>query len=133
MLLALSGLGAEFLWPGGGDWNRPPARVAAGRTAEDLRGDEALCTFDSPRAALDMLADYEARGRLPVVVTDLIMPTLSGKGLFGGLELLEQLPGAGGGPRPVRHRLSRPSRTPPGRGCVPLRVSGPGSTRRRRG
>jgi CheY-like chemotaxis protein len=46
---------------------------------------------DSPRAALDKLADYDTRGLLPVVVSDLIMPTLSGKGLFGGLELLEEI------------------------------------------
>ncbi len=46
---------------------------------------------DSPRAALEKLTEYDARGLLPVVVSDLIMPTLSGKRLFGGLELLEEI------------------------------------------
>jgi len=30
-------------------------------------------------------------GKLPIVLSDLIMPTISGKGLFGGLELLEEI------------------------------------------
>jgi CheY-like chemotaxis protein len=46
---------------------------------------------DSPRAALELLAQYEKDGKLPIVLSDLIMPTLSGKGIFGGLELLEEL------------------------------------------
>ncbi len=46
---------------------------------------------ESPRLALDKLSEYEAKGRIPVVLSDLIMPTLSGKGLFGGLELLEEI------------------------------------------
>jgi CheY-like chemotaxis protein len=30
-------------------------------------------------------------GKLPIVLADLIMPTISGKGIFGGLELLEEI------------------------------------------
>ena len=46
---------------------------------------------DSPKKALEVLAQYEKEGKLPIVMSDLIMPTLSGKGIFGGLELLEEL------------------------------------------
>ncbi len=46
---------------------------------------------ETPRLALDKLSEYEEEGKLPIVLSDLIMPTLSGKGLFGGLELLEEI------------------------------------------
>ncbi len=51
-------------------------------------------TVDSvptPTEALEKIAEYEAGGRSPIVVTDLVMPALSGKGMFGGMELLEIL------------------------------------------
>ncbi len=46
---------------------------------------------DSPHKALEKLAEYEEAGKIPIVLADLIMPTLSGKGIFGGLELLEEI------------------------------------------
>ncbi len=46
---------------------------------------------ESPHKALEMLAGYEEAGKIPIVISDLIMPTLSGKGIFGGLELLEEI------------------------------------------
>lgn len=46
---------------------------------------------DSPHKALEKLAEYEETGKIPIVLADLIMPTLSGKGIFGGLELLEEI------------------------------------------
>ncbi len=46
---------------------------------------------ESPHQALEKLAEYEDAGKIPVVLADLIMPTLSGKGIFGGLELLEEI------------------------------------------
>jgi len=46
---------------------------------------------DSPHKALEKLAGYEESGKIPIVLADLIMPTLSGKGIFGGLELLEEI------------------------------------------
>lgn len=46
---------------------------------------------DSPHKALEKLMEYEETGKIPIVLADLIMPTLSGKGIFGGLELLEEI------------------------------------------
>lgn len=46
---------------------------------------------DSPHKALEKLAEYDETGKIPIVLADLIMPTLSGKGIFGGLELLEEI------------------------------------------
>lgn len=46
---------------------------------------------DSPQKAIDKLSDYDLEGKLPIVLADLIMPTISGKGIFGGLELLEEI------------------------------------------
>jgi CheY-like chemotaxis protein len=46
---------------------------------------------DSPHKALEKLAEYEEQGKIPIVLADLIMPTLTGKGIFGGLELLEEI------------------------------------------
>jgi CheY-like chemotaxis protein len=46
---------------------------------------------DSPHQALEKLAEYDYTGKIPIVLADLIMPTLSGKGIFGGLELLEEI------------------------------------------
>ena len=46
---------------------------------------------ESPHKALDLLAEYDRTGRIPIIISDLIMPTLSGKGIFGGLELLEEV------------------------------------------
>lgn len=46
---------------------------------------------DSPQKAIDKLSDYDMEGKLPIVLADLIMPTISGKGIFGGLELLEEI------------------------------------------
>ena len=46
---------------------------------------------ESPHKALEKLAGYEETGKIPIVLADLIMPTLSGKGIFGGLELLEEI------------------------------------------
>ena len=45
----------------------------------------------TPSLALEKIADYEANGKSPIIVTDLVMPSLSGKGMFGGMELLERL------------------------------------------
>jgi CheY-like chemotaxis protein len=39
----------------------------------------------SPDKALEKLAEYDETGKIPIVLADLIMPTLSGKGIFGGL------------------------------------------------
>ncbi|MDF1526044.1 MAG: response regulator [bacterium] len=46
---------------------------------------------ESPHLALEKLMEYEDTGKIPIVLADLIMPTLSGKGIFGGLELLEEI------------------------------------------
>ena len=46
---------------------------------------------ESPHLALEKLAEYDDTGKIPIVLADLIMPTLSGKGIFGGLELLEEI------------------------------------------
>ena len=46
---------------------------------------------ESPQKAIEKLSDYDLEGKLPIVLADLIMPTLSGKGIFGGLELLEEI------------------------------------------
>jgi CheY-like chemotaxis protein len=46
---------------------------------------------DSPQKAIDKLSEYDLEGKLPIVLADLIMPTISGKGIFGGLELLEEI------------------------------------------
>jgi len=46
---------------------------------------------ESPHKALDKLAEYDRTGKIPIIISDLIMPTLSGKGIFGGLELLEEV------------------------------------------
>ena len=46
---------------------------------------------ESPNEALNKLSEYDVQGKLPIVLSDLIMPTISGKGLFGGLELLEEI------------------------------------------
>ncbi|MCJ7500976.1 response regulator [bacterium] len=46
---------------------------------------------ESPHLALEKLMEYEDSGKIPIVLADLIMPTLSGKGIFGGLELLEEI------------------------------------------
>jgi len=46
---------------------------------------------ESPHEALNKLSEYDVQGKLPIVLSDLIMPTISGKGLFGGLELLEEI------------------------------------------
>ena len=46
---------------------------------------------ESPHKAIEMLSGYEEAGKIPIVIADLIMPTLSGKGIFGGLELLEEI------------------------------------------
>jgi CheY-like chemotaxis protein len=46
---------------------------------------------DSPHKALEKMAEYDYTGKIPIVLADLIMPTLSGKGIFGGLELLEEI------------------------------------------
>ena len=46
---------------------------------------------ESPHKALEKLTEYEETGKIPIVLADLIMPTLTGKGIFGGLELLEEI------------------------------------------
>ncbi|HDL54173.1 MAG TPA: response regulator [Proteobacteria bacterium] len=46
---------------------------------------------ESPQKAIEKLSDYDLEGKLPIVLADLIMPTISGKGIFGGLELLEEI------------------------------------------
>lgn len=46
---------------------------------------------DSPHKALEKLMEYEETGKIPIVLADLIMPTLTGRGIFGGLELLEEI------------------------------------------
>lgn len=46
---------------------------------------------ESPHKALEKLSEYDRTGKIPIVLADLIMPTLSGKGIFGGLELLEEI------------------------------------------
>ena len=46
---------------------------------------------ESPHRAIEKLSEYEESGKIPIVLADLIMPTLSGKGIFGGLELLEEI------------------------------------------
>lgn len=46
---------------------------------------------ESPHKALEKLVEYEETGKIPIVLADLIMPTLTGKGIFGGLELLEEI------------------------------------------
>lgn len=46
---------------------------------------------ESPHKAIEKLSGYEEAGKIPIVIADLIMPTLSGKGIFGGLELLEEI------------------------------------------
>ncbi|UCF30577.1 MAG: response regulator [bacterium] len=46
---------------------------------------------DSPQKALEKLSEYDIEGKLPIILSDMIMPTLSGKGIFGGLELLEEV------------------------------------------
>jgi CheY-like chemotaxis protein len=46
---------------------------------------------ESPHKAIELLDGYEESGKIPIVIADLIMPTLSGKGIFGGLELLEEI------------------------------------------
>lgn len=46
---------------------------------------------ESPHKALEKLTEYEDSGKIPIVLADLIMPTLTGKGIFGGLELLEEI------------------------------------------
>ncbi|MDH3972828.1 MAG: response regulator [Deltaproteobacteria bacterium] len=45
----------------------------------------------TPKEALEKLAAYEESGISPIVITDLVMPTMSGKGMFGGMELLERI------------------------------------------
>lgn len=45
----------------------------------------------TPKEALEKMAYYEANGISPIVLTDLVMPSISGKGMFGGMELLEKL------------------------------------------
>lgn len=39
---------------------------------------------ESPHKALEKLTEYEESGKIPIVLADLIMPTLTGKGIFGG-------------------------------------------------
>jgi CheY-like chemotaxis protein len=46
---------------------------------------------DSPQNAMEKLSEYDVEGKLPIILSDMIMPTLSGKGIFGGLELLEEV------------------------------------------
>ena len=46
---------------------------------------------ESPHKALEKLSEYDETGKIPIVLADLIMPTLTGKGIFGGLELLEEI------------------------------------------
>jgi len=43
----------------------------------------------TPAEALEKLAAYEETAISPIIVTDLVMPTISGTGMFGGMELLE--------------------------------------------
>lgn len=45
----------------------------------------------TPAEALEKFAVYEETSIAPVVVTDLVMPTMSGNGMFGGMELLERI------------------------------------------
>lgn len=45
----------------------------------------------TPSIALEKIAEYETNGKSPIIVTDLVMPSISGKGMFGGMELLERL------------------------------------------
>ena len=47
----------------------------------------------TPAEALEKFALYEETSIAPVVVTDLVMPTISGRGMFGGMELLEKIQG----------------------------------------
>ncbi len=46
-------------------------------------------SVSTPKEAVEKLVEYEESGTSPVVLTDLVMPTISGKGMFGGMELLE--------------------------------------------
>ena len=45
----------------------------------------------TPAEALKKLAIYEETAISPIIVTDLVMPTISGTGMFGGMELLEKI------------------------------------------
>ena len=45
----------------------------------------------TPTEALEKIAEYETSTKSPIIVTDLVMPSISGKGMFGGMELLEIL------------------------------------------
>ena len=45
----------------------------------------------TPTEALEKIAEYETSAKSPIIVTDLVMPSISGKGMFGGMELLEIL------------------------------------------
>lgn len=47
----------------------------------------------TPAEALEKFAVYEEASISPIVVTDLVMPTISGRGMFGGMELLEKIQG----------------------------------------
>jgi CheY-like chemotaxis protein len=46
---------------------------------------------DSAQSAIEELERLDTEGYFSVVVTDLVLPTLSGKGVLGGLELVEHL------------------------------------------
>jgi|GEM_PF-1178883 CheY-like chemotaxis protein len=46
---------------------------------------------DSAQAAIEELERLDTEGYYSVVVTDLVLPTISGKGVLGGLELVEHL------------------------------------------
>jgi len=45
----------------------------------------------TPKEALEKLANYEEAGISPIVITDLVMPTINWTGMFGGMELLEKI------------------------------------------
>lgn len=50
-------------------------------------------SVSTPAEALEKFTTYEETSISPIVVTDLVMPTLSGTGMFGGMELLEKIQG----------------------------------------
>lgn len=47
--------------------------------------------LDSAQAAIEEIERLDTEGYFSVVVSDLVLPTLSGKGILGGLELVEHL------------------------------------------
>ncbi len=50
-----------------------------------------VCGVDSAQSAISEIERLDTDGYFSVVVTDLVLPTLSGKGVLGGLELVEYL------------------------------------------